>query len=169
MLHDIRLALRSLLRAPAFTSTTILTLALAAGANAAIFAVVHGVVLKPLPFPDAERLVAVWPGRFQSNADLLYTRDRGRMFASVAAVAPGWTMSLTGSGEPTKVTVARVSGNLFDTLGTAPVLGRTFTEDAARPGADTQQSRRHRGSSSAATSYPARLNFSAAGIELARA
>lgn len=136
MPHDIRIALRSLLRAPAFTSTAILTLALAAGANAAMFAVVHGILMKPLPFPDAERLVAVWPGRFQSNADLVYTRERGRMFASVAAVAPGWTMSLIGSGEPTKLTVARVSGNLFDTLGTPPLLGRTFSEGAARPGGD---------------------------------
>jgi putative ABC transport system permease protein len=136
MFDDIRLALRSLLRAPAFTATTVVTLALAAGANAAIFAVVYGVLLKPLPFPEADRLVAVWPGRFQSNADLLYTREHGRMFSSVAGVAPGWTMSLTGSGEPAKVTVARVSGNLFETFGTEPLLGRAFTEESSRPGAE---------------------------------
>ena len=134
MFHDIRVALRSLGRAPAFTATTILTLALAAGANAAIFAIVYAVLFKPLPFPNPDRLVAVWPGRFQSNADLLYTREHGRVFESVAAVAPGWTMSLTGTGEPTKLTVARVSGNLFDTLGTQPLLGRAFSERAARPG-----------------------------------
>jgi predicted permease len=136
VLHAVRIALRALLRAPAFTATTILTLALAAGANAAIFAVVHGVLLKPLPFPDVDRLVAVWPGRFQSNADLLYTREHGRMFASVAAVAPGWTMSLTGDGDPTKVTVARVSGNLFETFGTQPLHGRWFTSEASQPGMD---------------------------------
>jgi predicted permease len=136
VLNDIRLVLRSLRRAPAFTTATILTLALAAGANAAIFAVVYGVLLKPLPFGDAERLVAVWPGRFQSNVDLLYTREHGRMFSSVAAVAPGWTMSLTGSGEPTKVTVARVSGNLFETFGIEPLWGRPFTEESSRPGAE---------------------------------
>lgn len=136
MLHDVRIALRSLRRAPAFSLTTVLTLALAAGANAAILAVVHGVLIKPLPFPDADRLVAVWPGRFQSNANLLFTRERGTMFSQVAAVAPGWTMALTGAGEPAKVTVARVSGNLFETVGTQPLLGRTFSEDAARPGMD---------------------------------
>jgi putative ABC transport system permease protein len=136
VLHDVRIALRSLLRAPAFTMTTVLTLALAAGANAAILAVVYGVLVKPLPFPDADRLVAVWPGRFQSNANLLYTRERGAMFSQVAAVAPGWTMALTGAGEPAKLTVAKVSGNLFDTFGTQPILGRTFTEDAARSGSD---------------------------------
>jgi len=136
VLHDIRIALRSLVRAPAFTATTVLTLALAAGANAAIFAVVHGVLLKPLPFPDAERLVAVWPGRFQSNADLLYTREHGRMFSNIAAAAPGWTMSLTGQGEPTRVTVARVSGNFFETFGTEPLLGRPFSGEASQPGMD---------------------------------
>ncbi|HJR61574.1 MAG TPA: ABC transporter permease [Vicinamibacterales bacterium] len=135
MLNDVRIVLRSLRRAPAFTATTVLTLALAAGANAAIFTVVHGVLLKPLPFPDVDRLVAVWPGRFQSNADLLYTREHGRMFSSVAAAAPGWSMSLTGDGEPTRVTVARVSGNLFETFGTEPLLGRWFTEESSRQGA----------------------------------
>jgi predicted permease len=134
VLHDVRIALRSLLRTPAFSLTTILTLALAAGANAAILAVVHGVLIQPLPFPDVDRLVSVWPGRFQSNANLLYTRERGAMFSHVAAVAPGWTMALTGAGEPAKVTVAKVSGNLFETFGTTPLLGHAFSEDAARPG-----------------------------------
>ena len=137
MLNDIRVAARSLRRAPAFTATTVLTLALAAGANAAIFAVAYGVLLKPLPFRDADRLVAVWPGRFQSNADLLYTREHGgTLFSSVAAVAPGFTMSLTGAGEPLKVTVARVSGNLFETFAAEPLLGRPFTEESGLPGAE---------------------------------
>ena len=134
MIQDIRVALRSLSRAPAFSATTIVTLALSAGANAAIFAIVYAVLFKPLPFPEPDRLVALWPGRLQSNADLLYTREHGRLFARVAAVAPGWTMSLTGSGEPTKMTIARVSGNLFDTLGTQPLLGRPFSDSAERPG-----------------------------------
>jgi putative ABC transport system permease protein len=135
LLHDVRIALRSLLRAPGFTATTVLTLAIAAGANAAIFAIVYGILIKPLPYAEPERLVAVWPGRFQSNADLLYLRDHAKGFSRVAAVAPGWTMSLIGSGDPTRVTVAKVSGNLFDTLGTQPLLGRPFSENAARPGA----------------------------------
>ena len=136
MLQDVRIALRSLVRAPGFTLTTILTLALAAGANAAILAVVYGVMLKPLPFREPDRLVAVWPGRFQSNVDLVTLRERATIFESVGAVAPGWSISLTGSGDPTRITVAKVSGNLFDVLGARPLLGRTFNEGAARTGAD---------------------------------
>ena len=137
MSHDIRMALRSLLRRPGFTATAVLILALAAGANAATLAVVYGILLKPLPYRDADRLVAVWPGRFQSNADLQYLREHAAMFPDVAAVAPGWTMSLTGAGEPAKLTVARVSGNLFDTLGVRPLFGRTLRETDARPGRDS--------------------------------
>lgn len=127
MLHDFRMALRSLLRAPAFTSTTIFILALAAGANAAILAIAYGVLLKPLPYRDPDRLVFVWPQQFQSNADLQFTRERGgEIFSAVGSIAPGWTMSLTGSGEPTRLTIGRVSDNMFDVLGVQPILGRTL-------------------------------------------
>jgi hypothetical protein len=136
MRQDFRLAFRSLVRAPAFTATSVLTLALGAGATAAMLSVVHGILLKPLPYRDPDRLVAVWPQRFQSNADLLYLRDNAPMFSAIAAIAPGWSMSLTGDGDPMKVTIARVSGNLFETLDTQPLLGRPFGEHQARPGAD---------------------------------
>ena len=136
MLNDVRLAMRSLLRAPGFTITTVLSLALAAAANAAIFAVVNSVLLKPLPYREPDRLVAVWPQQFQSNDHLEVTRARGGMFSHVASIAPGWTMSLSDGGEPTKVTVGRVSGNLFETLGVPAMLGQAFSEGAARKGND---------------------------------
>jgi predicted permease len=136
MLQDFHRAFRSLARVPAFTTTSVLTLALGAGANAAILAIVYAILLNPLPYREPDRLVAVWPQRFQSNADLLYLRERAPMFASIAAVAPGWSMSLTGDGDPAKVTIARVSGNFFETLGATPLLGRPFAESAARRGAD---------------------------------
>jgi putative ABC transport system permease protein len=130
MVHDIRMALRSLLRAPAFSATTILILSVAAGANAAIMAIAHGVLLKPLPYHQPDRLVFVWPQQFQSNVDLQFTRERGSdVFSSVGSIAPGWTMSLTGAGEPTRLTVGRVSDNIFDLFGVQPLIGRTF-----RPG-----------------------------------
>jgi hypothetical protein len=81
MLQDLRYAFRSLVRVPAFTVTSVLTLALAAEANAAILAVVYAILLKPLPYDDPERLAAVWPGRFQSNVDLLYLREHSPMFS----------------------------------------------------------------------------------------
>lgn len=135
MLNDIRSAIRALVRARAFTLTAVLTLAAGAGVTAAIFAVVHGVMLRPLPFAEPDRLVAVWPQRFQSNADLSYLRDVDSPFSRLAAIAPGWTMAVTGAGEPVKLTVARTSGNFFETLGTPPHLGRVFSEAQARPGA----------------------------------
>ncbi len=134
MLQQLRQSARGLLRARGFTATSVLTLALAAGANAAILAVLYAILLKPLPYQDPGRLVAVWPGRFQSQADLLYLRDHARMFTHLAAVAPGWSMSLIGAGDPTRVTVARTTGNLFETLGTAAALGRTYTEAHAQLG-----------------------------------
>lgn len=130
------MAVRSLLRRPGFTAMAVFTLAVAAAANAAILAVVYGVLLRPLPYRDPSQLVAVWPGRFQSNADLAWLRDRSPMFTGLAAIAPGWTMSLTGSGDPRKVTVARVSGNLFELLGVQPIAGRVFREADARTGSD---------------------------------
>ena len=145
MLHDIRSALRALVRARAFTLTAVLTLAAAAGVTAAILAVVHGIMLRPLPFAAPDRLVAIWPERFQSNADLVYLREHASMFSRIAAVAPGWTMAVTGAGEPAKVTIARVSGNLFETLGAAPRLGRVFTEEHARPGAPAVMVLSHEG------------------------
>jgi putative ABC transport system permease protein len=130
------MACRGLRRRPGFTATAVFTLALAAAANAAILAVAYGILLKPLPYREPHRLVAVWPGRFQSNADLLYLREHAAMFSDIAAIAPGWTMALTGSGEPVKITAGRVSGNLFETLGIHPVLGRTLRESDARKGSD---------------------------------
>jgi len=135
--HALRMACRALVRRPGFTVTASLTLALATAANATILAVVFGILLKPLPYRDPDRLVALWPGRFQSNADLQYLRDRAGMFSHVAAVAPGWTMALTGAGDPVKLTVARVSGNLFDTLGVHPRLGRLLRDSDAAKGSDS--------------------------------
>ena len=72
MIDAITMGCRPLWRRPGFTVTAVLTLALAAAANATILAIVYGILLKPLPYRDPDRLVAVWPGRLQSNADLLY-------------------------------------------------------------------------------------------------
>lgn len=136
MRHAIAAGYKAVLRRPGFAIAAILILGLAAAANATILAVVHGILVQPLPYRDPDRLVAVWPGRFQSNADLQWLRDHAAPFSDVGGVAPGWTMALTGSGEPLKLTIARVSGNLFDVLGVQPLLGRTLRDADARPGSD---------------------------------
>jgi predicted permease len=171
MLQQVRVSGRSLLRARGFTLTAVLTLGLAAGSAAAVAAVIYAVLLKPLPYRDPHQLVAVWPDRFQSNADLVYLRGHGRMFTSLAAVAPGWSMSLHDAGSPpARVTVARTSGNLFSTLGVTPAIGRTFDEEHARPGAPTVAVlshafwRRHFGGDPAVVGRVVRLDGEAAEI-----
>ena len=134
MVHTLRLAFRSLRRRPGFSALAIVTIALGAGANAAVSAVAYSVLLKPLPFAEPGRVVAVWPGRFMSQVELRYLREHARGLAAVSAVAPGWTFSLTGAGDPSKVTIDRVSGDLFQTLGTRPLLGRLMRADEETPG-----------------------------------
>ena len=133
---DLTLALRNLRRRPAFTATAILLLALGAGANAAVFSVVRGILLRPLPYQEPERLVAIWPGSFVTNDDLTFWRQRTRSFEAIAANSPGWMMSLVVPGqEPIKVTGGRTSGNFFTTLGVRAALGRVIQPGDAIPSA----------------------------------
>ena len=134
VLRTTRMAFRSLWRRPAFTALAVTTIALGAAANAAVSAVAYNVLVKPLPFPEPERLVAVWPGRFMSQVDLRYLREHERGLSRIAGVAPGWSFALTGAGEPSKIVIDRVSGNLFETLGATPLLGRIARADEERPG-----------------------------------
>ena len=141
MAQEIRHAARRLLRAPAFTAAAVATLALAIGANVAIFAVVERVVLNPLPFPDSDhvlklehRVPRVATVRFEALPPGLYLdyADRARTLAAVAAYQRG-EMTLTGNGDPEHVAVARVTRSLHGVLQVSPQLGRWFTadEDAA--------------------------------------
>ena len=135
LFHSLRVAFRSLRRRPGFSALAVVTIALGAGANAAVSAVAYSVLLKPLPYADPDRVVAVWPGRFMSQVELRYLREHARGLSAISSVAPGWTFSLTGAGDPSKITVDRVSGDLFETLGTRPLLGRLVRTDEERPGA----------------------------------
>ncbi len=135
MFDDIGMAWRTLARQPGFTGLAVATFALGAAVNAVVLALAYGVLFKPLPFHEPDRLVAVWPDRFLSNADLLFLRERATVFSDLASVAPGWTMSLTGAGEPLKVTISRVSPNLFSSLGVQPLLGRGFQSGDGQLGA----------------------------------
>ena len=133
---DLTLAVRNIFRRPGFAVVAILLLALGAGANAAVFSVVRGVLLRPLPFPEPERLVAFWPTNFVSNEEVAYWRDHTRSFTHIAAISPGWMMGLVAeTGEPIKVTGGRVSDNIFQALGARAAIGRTIEPGDARPGA----------------------------------
>lgn len=135
LLNDVRFSVRHLLRRPGFAAVAVLLLALSSGANAAVFSVVRGVLLRPLPFADPERLVAVWPDQFVSNDEVAYWRERARSLEEIASLSPGWLMALAGEGDvPRKVTGARVSDNLFGLLGASAAIGRTFAAAESIPG-----------------------------------
>jgi putative ABC transport system permease protein len=144
IMQDVRYALRGLLQRPAFTITAVLMLALAIGANAAVFSIVYGVLIKALPYRDPDRLVQIWetnPGRNWLNAtvapgNLLDWRARSRSFEGVAyyigsdTKAPGiFDATLSGTGEPERVRGMSVSGNFFGVLGAGAAIGRTIDSD----------------------------------------
>jgi putative ABC transport system permease protein len=132
---DLSLALRNLIRRPGFAITAVLLLALGAGVNAAVFSVVRGVLLRPLPYHQPEQLVAVSPGWYPVHADLAYWRARSRGLQGIAAMSRGWLMALAVDGqEPLKVTASRTSDNLFTTLGVSPAIGRTILPGDGAPG-----------------------------------
>jgi predicted permease len=133
--RDLRLALRGTRRRPGFTLAVVLTLALGIGANTAIFGVVHGVLIKPLPYPDADELVSVEhvaPGLsvndFRMSPTQYFTyREEGRVFQHIGLYSDGGT-TITGIGEPEQARALFVTDGVLQTLGVQPVLGRIFTE-----------------------------------------
>ena len=143
MLSDIRFALRRLRTAPGFAAVVLLTVALGVGANTAIFSVVNAMLLRPLPYRDAGRLVAVWQdhralGRdepeWQTPPDLADLRAGTRTFERIVGVR-GWGATLTGDGEPVRTGGASVSHDYFTTLGVPLAQGRAFTAEEDSPDA----------------------------------
>ncbi len=138
--QDARYAIRGYLKAPAFTAVVLTTLALGIGASTAIFSMVNGILLRPLPFPDADRLLfadEVTPsGEHMSVSwpNFLDWRARQHVFTSLAA-SRGELQMLTGSGEPQRLLGRRVTGNFFSTLGVPMASGRSFSDADDRPGA----------------------------------
>jgi predicted permease len=143
--QDLRFGLRMLLKHPGFTALTVMTLALGIGANTAVFTVVNGVLLRPMPFPQADRLflVSLTPrgGPFDwqpgvSDGDYLAFRDQDQVFANVASFTTGTKANLTGSGDPVQIPVAYVTAEFFATLRTNAEIGRTFLTGEGEPGND---------------------------------
>jgi putative ABC transport system permease protein len=145
--HDTRYAMRTLMRSRAFTLVAIATLALGIGANTAIFSVVNGILLRPLPFPNPEQLVRIWSVNGESGnreapvspLDL----DDWRAQRAVLADIGGWFyqqngsgIDLTGEGEPQRLEAAFVTPGFYGTMAVAPIAGRVPRDDEMVRGAD---------------------------------
>jgi hypothetical protein len=140
LFQDLRYGARILLKQPAVTLVAVATLALGIGANTAIFSLVNGILLRPLPFREPDRVVrliqsspklglATWG---VSQADFAAYRDQNRSFESIALYNSTAT-NLTGNGEPERLPMTSVTADFFKVFGVSPLLGRTFVE-----GEDTQ-------------------------------
>jgi putative ABC transport system permease protein len=141
-LRDLRIAARALRKNPLFTAVAVATLALGIGANAAIFSLINAVMLRPLPFPQPDRIVMLWEvpsKRLQAAAagpvagqnpvspiNFMEWRERAHSFEAMAAIAP-FPMGLSGYGQPREVDALQVSADFFRVLGVAPLMGRVFT------------------------------------------
>jgi putative ABC transport system permease protein len=144
-MNDLRFALRQLRKAPGFTIVAILTLALGIGANTAIFSLVNGVLLRRLPYPDANRIVYFEghnpsKGIKDSNISVLDFQDwttRSDAFSDTAFFWTGGAALAEQGGEPERVPRAGVTIRFFDLLGVQPMLGRSFLEEEDRPGSPT--------------------------------
>src|SRR5437660_7012015 len=143
LLQDIRYGLRMLVKSTGFTVVAVLTLALGIGANTAIFSYINAWIIKPLPYPQADRLMVFeshdkkngWTSEHvTSRADFFDFQKQNTSFEQTVAWA-GASLNLTGDGRPELVDGGRVTWNFFETLGAKPILGRTFTPDDDRPGA----------------------------------
>jgi len=136
LFQDFRYALRQIARSRGFTAVAVLTLALGIGANTAIFIMIHAVLLKPLPYKDADRLVMLWEqnphrGWFEnivSGANFLDWKKQNHVFADMAAFESN-SFNLTGNGMPEQVAGERVTTNLFSVLGVQPLRGRLFVSE----------------------------------------
>ena len=142
LLRDIRYGVRSLLKRPGFTAIAVITLALGIGANTAIFSVVNGVLLRPLPYVEAERLIVPWGTRVNMQArtnvsypDLVDWQAQTKTLEYIAAYNSAGALLREGDTEAELISGAAVSADLFQLLKVAPVLGHPFTRTDDQPNA----------------------------------
>ena len=141
LLQDIRYGVRMLLKNPGFTAIAVLTLSLGIGANTAIFSVVNGVLLRELPFPEADRIVTLWENNTVdglerddvSPANFLDWRERQKSFEELAFANP-FSLDYVADGEPVTLRSALVSKGFFDVLGATPLHGRVFAPEEYEAG-----------------------------------
>ncbi|HWQ31519.1 MAG TPA: ABC transporter permease [Blastocatellia bacterium] len=143
LLADVRFGFRMLLKKPGITVIAVLALALGIGANSAVFSMLNAILLRPLPFDDLDRIVALWervPGQgVERNetaiANYLDWKAQNQSFEHLA-IYTWWSANLTGIEPPERIRGFRVSANLLDAVGVKPALGRNFTADEEQPGRD---------------------------------
>ena len=141
ILTDIRFAARSLLKRPGFTLIVVLTLALGIGANAAVFSVINAVLLRPLPYRNADRVVMLWqnnikagiPDNDVSPANFVDWSEQSNSFEAMAGIEP-FGFSLLGEGEPERFSASLVTSGFFQVTGTDALIGRTLTKEDFQPG-----------------------------------
>ncbi len=141
LLQDVRYGIRMLRKNPGFTAIAVFTLALGIGANTAIFSLINTVLLRPLPYKNADQLVTVWGYNrtrgfttdLVSPLDFADWRSQNHVFEGMAA-STDVTYTLTGAGEPTLIIAYSFSSDYFHVLGVAPLLGRTFLPEEEQPG-----------------------------------
>jgi predicted permease len=135
--RDVRYAVRMLRKSPAFTTAVVITLAMGIGANTALFSLVDAVLLRPLPYPESDRLVVLGSDDAQSQGVLVSYpnyeewKRRTRVFSSLATCTRDSPVTLTGGGAAERVDAAQASADLFPTLGVAPMMGRGFSQEEA--------------------------------------
>jgi putative ABC transport system permease protein len=142
--RDARYAIRMLVNTPGFSLIVLLTFALGIGVNTAVFSVFNGVLLRPLPYPDPDRITMIWLDnrRLAIKEDITSFpnyrdwRDQNSAYAQLAAFTPS-AFSLTGAGEPERLQGAQATANFFDVMGVKPVAGRVFDVSNEKPGNDT--------------------------------
>src|SRR6476469_6915410 len=141
-LEDLKFSLRVLLKRPAFSAIALLTLALAIGANTAIFSVVNGVLLEPLPYPHADRLIEIlrkFPSGEAASVsvpDFVYFDEHAQSFDGMSVYDNlGSGFNLVGDGTPERVVGSRVSASFFGVMAVKPALGRAFLPEEERLGA----------------------------------
>jgi predicted permease len=142
ILNDLTYATRTLRRTPAVTAAVLVTLALAIGANTAIFSVVNSVLFRPLSYPAPDRLVRIWETNLKANQpnftasmpNFVSWRERAQSFESLSCWRRG-TATLITNGEPLRIASVGVSGSLFQTLGVQPTLGRVILPEDENPAA----------------------------------
>ncbi len=137
-LNDLNYALRTLRQSPSFTITAVAALALGISANTAIFTVIDAVILRPLPFADADRIVNIARrgGSVASIPMFQYWKRNDAGFEDMAASLPGSNLNLNGGDKPELIPAMRVSEDYFRLFGANPIRGRTFTTEEDRPGGE---------------------------------